>query len=342
VPTSLAIIGPIWANAGLPWWAFLPWDLFAEPGGLEHAVIDHEQLHIDATPLTDEARVHIEATYEVDVDEAFATPLVFITTLPEVRSPTVTLDGTALALTRTDFVGEPPSWAPPYRSYDEEPTQELAFEVAMEPGRHELSVAYDAVIAGADHDHSGLLTWEVPYALAPARDWGGFGTLDVVVDLPPGWQADATPSLRRDGDQLAGHFDGLPADHLRLLLRAPVPLLGQVAWLLGPLVWLLWAATLPVGTLLLGRRAHTRGWRSWVLLPVTGLSAAGWVLLLLVATVFARSVRNLGLPVQQLADIGPSYLDLFLLTVVSVGGSVAALVAVASFHITLSLVRRAT
>jgi len=34
--------------------------------------------------------------------------------------------------------------------------------------------------------------WQLGYVLAPAREWGGFGRLDVRVELPRGWEAAAT------------------------------------------------------------------------------------------------------------------------------------------------------
>jgi hypothetical protein len=67
------------------------------------------------------------------------------------------------------------------------------------------------------------VTWQLPYILAPAREWASFGGLDVTVYLPETWQAASKPSLEREDNVLRGSFAHVPADCLALAVRAPVP-----------------------------------------------------------------------------------------------------------------------
>jgi len=83
-------------------------------------------------------------------------------------------------------------------------------------------VRYPARAGGTDERYP-TTTWQFPYVLAPARDWGEFGRLDVVVHVPDGWQAQSTPPLERQQTTLRGSFMGLPADALLVTTRAPVP-----------------------------------------------------------------------------------------------------------------------
>src|SRR5205823_5349730 len=97
----------------------------------------------------------------------------------------------------------------------------LAFAVELPPGRSTLTARYQARACGTDEGYP-TATWQFPYVLAPAKEWGGFGGLDVVVHVPEGWQASATPPLGRVGDALRGHFEGVPADCLAVAARRPV------------------------------------------------------------------------------------------------------------------------
>src|SRR5262249_37672860 len=98
----------------------------------------------------------------------------------------------------------------------------VEFTLDLPPGPSTLRVRYRARACGADEGYP-TATWQFPYVLAPAREWGDFGQRDVVVNVPEGWQARGTPPLEREGATLRGNFTGLPADILYVATRAPVP-----------------------------------------------------------------------------------------------------------------------
>src|SRR5262249_36522223 len=98
----------------------------------------------------------------------------------------------------------------------------VEFSLELPPGSRTLRVRYRARPCGSDEGYP-TATWQFPYVLAPAREWGEFGRLDVVVQLPDGWQARSTPPLEREGATLRGSFTGLPADTLFLATRTPAP-----------------------------------------------------------------------------------------------------------------------
>lgn len=128
----------------------------------------------------------------------------------------------------------------------------VAFSLDLPTGSSALRVRYRARACGAAERPT--VTWQLPYVLAPAREWGAFGRLDVTVHLPDSWDARSTPALEREGDTLRGSFTELPADALLLATGAPVP--REYSWA----VWLseaLWGLVLlggPVMCWLAGRR----------------------------------------------------------------------------------------
>ncbi len=65
--------------------------------------------------------------------------------------------------------------------------------------------------------------WQLAFVLSPARQWKGFGELDLTVTVPSGWQAAVRPNLTRRGDVLTGHFSGIPGDSIGLTTRMPLP-----------------------------------------------------------------------------------------------------------------------
>ena len=97
----------------------------------------------------------------------------------------------------------------------------VAISLELPPGPSTLHVRYRARACGTAERRT--VTWQLPYVLAPAREWGAFGRLEVTVHLPGGWEARSTPALEREGDTLRGSFTGLPADALLLATGPPVP-----------------------------------------------------------------------------------------------------------------------
>jgi hypothetical protein len=65
--------------------------------------------------------------------------------------------------------------------------------------------------------------WQLAFVLSPARQWKGFGDLDVSVRVPSGWEVAVRPGLSRQGDVLSGHFNGIPADSIGVTTRMPLP-----------------------------------------------------------------------------------------------------------------------
>jgi hypothetical protein len=207
----------------------------------------------------------VEAVYHLHNSEgAKKRELVFLSGTPLVRDFKVRLNGEAVPSQVIPWTKEqtnrfPKSWLlsrelPGFGGDSSHvliepvggPLTVAVFTINLEPGAAILSVRYHARAAGADERHL-TTTWHFPYLLAPARAWGGFGTLDVTVQVPEGWESIASPALEGEGDVLRGHFEGLPADTLALAVRAPVP--RRCYWWLRIAV-ALYVLALPGGALL--------------------------------------------------------------------------------------------
>jgi hypothetical protein len=309
-----------WANIGPKWWG----DRTAEPLGLEGVAIVQEELTIDLRPLTAAQPVEVEAIYHLNNSgSAKKLDLLFITGVSGVSAFEVRLDGRLVESRRVPpeewFIhkGElPKSWQPPDdmpgidfeagRSHIHHVLQNpilLAFDLELPPGRSTLIARYRARAYGEDEDYP-TVTWLFPYILAPAREWGSFGGLDVTVYLPDTWQSNSTPALEREGGVLRGSFTTLPADCLALAVREPMgPELQQrlrhtIWWCValfvlvvmggGILCW--WAGRLlgwflvqitPPGTTVRNRAVL------WIL-PFALLMTAGWEATILGTRSFAQ------------------------------------------------------
>ncbi|HEY7314222.1 MAG TPA: hypothetical protein VH643_33025 [Gemmataceae bacterium] len=235
---ALLLTAPGRANIGPKWWG----DRAAEPLGLKDVAITRETLTIDLRPLADVQPLKVEAIYHLNnAGPARTIELFFLTGVSGVRDFMVRLDDRLLEsreLPRKKWPGTedelPLNWQPPadmpgidsdnsrshiYRRPGEQVV--LAFFVELPPGRSVLSAHYSAKAYGEDEDYP-TVTWQFPYILAPAREWGSFGELDVTVYLPEAWQANSNPALEREGGVLHGHFATLPADCLALAVRQPM------------------------------------------------------------------------------------------------------------------------
>ena len=240
------------ANIGPRWWG----DTAAEPQGLKGVTITREELTIDLRPLAEVQPARVEAVYHVhNPGPAKKLDLLFIAGGDGVSNFEIRL-GDRLVESRSEppeerpgHAGEPPeNWKPPRQlpgidGSDTFPlTREsggeftvLAFAIELPPGRSTLTALYQVRACGTDEGYP-TATWQFPYVLAPAKEWGGFGGLDVVVHLPEGWQTTSTPALARDGDVMWGHFEGLPSDWLAVGARRPVgPELKQAVRIYGTL-----------------------------------------------------------------------------------------------------------
>jgi hypothetical protein len=225
-------------------------DFAAEPQGLKGVVITPEELAFDLRPLASLEPAHVEAVYHLDnPGPARKLDLLFVAAGAGVNGFQVSLNGSPVASREVPLEGQPgqseklpESWKPPrqfpgidrttypHTTELDSTLTTLAFAVELPPGRSKVAARYRVRACGTDESYP-TATWQVPYVLAPAKAWGGFGGLDVVVHLPDGWEASATPALARDGDVLRGHFEGLPADWLAVAARKPVgPELGRAAY----------------------------------------------------------------------------------------------------------------
>jgi hypothetical protein len=263
------------ANMSAPWHEGEPG---AEPGGeLAQLEVISEQLAIDLRPLAHGGRVPVMVRYEVrNRGEAVTRELVFVT--PGIAGGQVLLDGKPVsgAEARTETL--PEAWKDVRTpgidggelQYEvSADAKVLAFSLALAAGaQHVIEIRYE--LAPGWYDTGDLYrSHQIAYLLAPARQWGGFGTLDVRVQLPEGWEAAAQPALQREGDVLVGRFQGVPADMLAVTARHPAELTwGWIFVLAGVVIGLVAGVTL---VRRLGRLAGT-----WGLAPalLTGLAAS--------------------------------------------------------------------
>jgi hypothetical protein len=215
-------------------------DVVSEPGGVKGISITRETLTIDLRPLAEAQPARVHVTYHLFNPGAPLKPnLLFISGSATVGDFEVLLGEKRVDVqprarkAREERRGEiPKEWRPPgmlpgisgekiyfnIEPYDMVP---IEFSVEFPSGASILQVRYRAKAAGSPERYP-TTTWMLPYVLAPARQWGGFGGLDVLVHLPEGWQFHCNPVLKQEGNELHGSFTELPADFLTLAVRAPL------------------------------------------------------------------------------------------------------------------------
>lgn len=255
------------ANMAAPW---TPGDPVGEPSGVfRQLAIEREALAFDLRPLAEGAAAHVSVGYRVRNEGAETTvDLLFVS--PGIEEGTVTVDGAAVPAVPLAEPTLPPEWAPPsaapaigggeHRYTVVEPTGvALLFRARLGPGVHELLVAYE-MRPSEYHGEEAYRDWQIGYVLAPARSWASFGTLELTVELPAGWEAETSLPTTRDGDRLRADFEGVPADTLAITVRHPLDAAGPdgVGW---AAVVAGCAATLLIGWWA-GRTAARRRWTS--------------------------------------------------------------------------------
>jgi hypothetical protein len=293
------------ANIGRQWWG----DRAGEPLGLKGVAISREDLDIDLRPLVDLEPVQVSVIYRLhNSGPPRKLDLLFVSGSASVDDFEVRLGGQPVPCRRLaeKEVGKlPDSWKPHrllpgvsgqeiYAPLHREPAEVavVAFTVELPPGVSTLATRYRARACGTHEDHP-TVTWQVPYILAPARDWNSFGELRVSVHVPEGWESASTPALERDGNRLRGKFTGLPGNALLLAARSPVGpefqqakswyggLYGLAVLGGGPLCWLV---GLCQGWLLARRMGQRVGGASLLGIPsavlwATAIVVAGWLAL---------------------------------------------------------------
>jgi hypothetical protein len=261
-PPRLAALGALFlllsvpafakANIGREWWG----NPGTEPhGGLKEIAIRRETLQLDLRPLAELQPAFIEAAYEVynpgpgkDLD------LIFVAGSDEVSDFEVFLGYQPLASSLMDesevkrrWNEMPATWKPPkevpsiqgystvpWYHYPGDGLTLLSFHLHLPSGSSTLRARYRAKAAGT-YEGYPTTTWQLVYILAPARQWKSFGRLEVTVHLPENWEHASSLVLEREGDELRGSFEMIPADSLVISTRARV---GQ---------WFHWQVALVVG-----------------------------------------------------------------------------------------------
>jgi hypothetical protein len=291
----LKTAGPVCVLASLLLSLCLPSDAFAnaaapsqggaagaEPTGLEQVFILRESLSIDLRRL-ESAGSHegqlilVEAVYELENrggERRLELVFAFGSDFKDFR---VWLDDQPVGSQPVRLKEQPQSWDAPdttpwldgrkldyaggsASSYGARDSQ--SFNPVVPPGRHRLRVSYS--VTPTRYAGSPVRYWQFAYVLAPAREWAGFGGLDVTVSAPRGWTVVTEPKLTPEGDHLKGRFDQLPADALALTARAPVPFYYHLANYFFLLLFLLAVFASP---LLIVSFARRRGYRlrlSWL------------------------------------------------------------------------------
>jgi hypothetical protein len=277
-------------------------------GPLKDVFIEHENLSIDLTGVgalppytgTDDRTAIIDARYTLRNDGAAqGVDLVFVTASVAVPRSQVLFDGSPVESSTGPLGLVPASWMPPHATptlaggsdlpYLVTQPVAITFHVAMGAGRHTMETRYSAM-PGQQSGNGGNgdpRFWQVAFVLSPARQWGGFGDLNVSVRVPGGWEAAVYPALSRVGDLLTGHFQGVPADAIAITTRLPIPTDWTAAGWVGGSVLLL-ALAVAVGRWL-GWRI---GWWSLLTAPLFAIPLA-WVVSI------AASARNNAIPPGQ-------------------------------------------
>jgi hypothetical protein len=288
-----------------------------EPLGLKSVAIDHEDLRFDLRSLErGDRQASVSATYHLENRgaDAVSAPLVFVGG-GQMTVVDITFDKAPIAGTRLDdaeLAALPAAWRAPITTpaidgealaYATDDASAVAFALVIPSGRHELTVTYGAKTDWRKEHRSPTVVYQLGYVLAPARDWGAFGKLDVTVDVPSGWRVATSPALARSGDTLRGSFTGLPADTLGIAVRAPTSTLHEVLQYALPLLAVL---VLVGGAFAMYRigRARSRADDLRPLWPVSLPASLGWAVAIAVSGGFAGFRASLALPAAQDASSG--------------------------------------
>lgn len=220
------------------------WPLFSqrrgqagyEVEGLPQTSILHETLTIDLTDVPGGGDARVEVFYRVAHEgEEIRAQLVFLPDTVEKRGISVTFDDGRVSVgdaqpfkSRWDLPATFPG-LPGLPGHSDlisvqgtySPLSGHSFDVDLTEGEHELRIEYAVEPGTLSFPRDPVEYHQLLYALAPARGWKAFGTLHVDVLVPPGWQINSEPPLDRDGDDLTGDFEGLPANYLALTFAPP-------------------------------------------------------------------------------------------------------------------------
>lgn len=205
--------------------------------------IDRETLSFDFT--SDIAAPKVKAVYELtNVSGRDATlDLLFIA--PSRDAPSLALDGNPLKVEAAPNAQLPVEWLAPRTGIDPRTGEDYpirdyagtmgttvawAFRLSLPAtGRGSMTAEYESR-TGYDRNRADYVIRHLGYVLGPARNWAGFGTLEVSATLPDRYLLAAKPDLQRIGDSngvatFRATFDGVSDEILRLsTISAPQPL----------------------------------------------------------------------------------------------------------------------
>ena len=205
-----------------------------DPAGLRDVAVERSTLVLDLRPLAAGGLVRIDATYRLNNPGADRRLDLLLTAGPNIDEFRLTLDDQLLAPARRLQKGElVEGWVPPRETpkiagrgrhgslaYRPRSPAVLVFNVTIPPGRCRLHVSYEC--EAATHLYGDPTIYrQFAYVFSPARGSPNYGGIDLTVHVPPGWYAATNLELPRDGDQLTGHFDALPADSLAITIQSP-------------------------------------------------------------------------------------------------------------------------
>ena len=320
--------------------------LGAEPSGLEQVYILHETLGIDMRELAknDDQRILVEATYEIEntgADRKLDLVFAFGSKSQDFQ---VWLDEQEIGSQSIDYKYTPKSWETPrntpwldsskleYEVYAGN-NKSQGFSIVLPAGKHRLKARYKA--AASYHNSNPLKLWQFAYILAPAREWAGFGGLDVTINLPPDWVAATNPNLERSGDVLTGHFDKIPADALTLTAQAPIPFSYQALNILFHLLWALALFATPIFIVLFGWKKGFKIKLSWLVGIAFSLL---WTLLIFGTGLLAATGANYAVPDNQFSSYG--YTGIFHIFGSIIAGAAAFLIGIVLWFSTIHLARK--
>jgi hypothetical protein len=321
----------------------------AEPSGLEQVFINRETLNIDLRSLdgTAEQIVLVEAIYDVENNGAEKKLELVFAFGSGFKDFQIWVDDQEIDSQSLASQNSPPSWKPPLRTpwlngqtfgYAAATRSRFShvsqgFSVVLPAGKHRLKARYKAFPSYLDS--SPLKYWQFAYILAPARQWAGFGGLDVTINVPPGWTVVTTPELKPEGEALKGHFAQIPADALALTAQAPLPVFYRALNIFFHGLWALALFATPVFITIFAWKKGFRIKLSW--LVGIGLSAL-WTLLIIGTGFLAAVGADYAIPRDQFSSSG--YTGIFHIFGSLLAGAAAFFIGIAVWLLTVYFARK--
>ncbi len=286
--------------------------LGAEPSGLEQIYILRETLNVDLRKLAenDDQTILVEAIYDVEntgAEKKLELIFAFGSSFTDFQ---ILLDEREIDSQSLVYKYAPASWKTPEKtpwldgndfSYevDSRSGKSQGFSLIMPAGKHRLKARYKA--APSYHAANPMKYWQFTYILAPAREWAGFGGLDITINAPKDWTVVTTPNLERDGETLKGSFNQIPADALALTAKAPLPILYEP---LDIFLQVLWGAAIFATPVFIAVFAWKRGYK----LKLSWLAGIGfavlWTILIISTGFLAGFGAGYVIPKNQLSSYG--------------------------------------